>query len=265
MKVGISTATFFTKELTENSFSVIQRCGGDTAEVFLTTFYEYEQSFGELLKERKGGLDIHSVHSLNTNFEPELFNVAERTYNDAEVLYRKVLEVGKTIGAKYYTFHGQARLKRDAYFDPVYVGKRLAKLGDIASEYGIKLCLENVHWATFNAPDFYAKMRSYAPNVGTVLDIKQARQSGYDWREYLSVMGDSLETVHLSDVKDGQIAMVGKGEFPFKELIARLKDNGFDNALIIEQYAKNYDSYDEVAESVKYLKNLLEAENAIEI
>ena len=52
MKVGISTATFFSKVLTEDSFSVIQRCGGDTCEVFLTTFYEYKDSFGRLLKEQ---------------------------------------------------------------------------------------------------------------------------------------------------------------------------------------------------------------------
>lgn len=48
--------------------------------------------------------------------------------------------------------------------------------------------------------------------------------------------------------------MVGKGEFPFKELVARLKDVGYDGPLIIEQYAGNYDSIDEVKESVEYLK-----------
>ena len=259
MKVGISTATFFTKELTENSFSVIQRCGGDVAEVFLTTFCEYESDFARLLAERKGTLEVFSVHALNTEFEPQLFNIAPRTYQDAEKVYRKVLETGRILGAKAYTFHGQPRLKRNVEFDPVYVGKKMAQLNEIASDYGVKLCLENVHWATFNTPDFYRRMKEYAPSVGTVLDVKQARQSGYDWREYLDVMGDSLTNVHLSDVKDGEIAMVGKGEFPFDELIARLKDNGYDGPLIIEQYAKNYDSYDEVAESVEYLKNLLEA------
>ena len=45
MKVGISTATFFTKVLTEDSFSVIKRLGADTCEVFLTTFYEYKDAF----------------------------------------------------------------------------------------------------------------------------------------------------------------------------------------------------------------------------
>lgn len=259
MKVGISTATFFTKLLTEDSFSVIQRCGGDTAEVFLTTFFEYEKEFGELLKERKGDFDVYSVHSLNTHFEPQLFNSAQRTYNDAEVIYRKVLEVGKIIGAKYYTFHGQARLKKGTYFDPKYTGERFCKLCDIASEYDIKLCLENVHWATFNKPDFFERLKPYIHNLGTVLDIKQARQSDYDWREYINVMGDTLCNVHVSDVKDGKICMVGKGEFPFKELISRLKDVGYDGPITIEQYANNYDYFGEVKESVEYLKNILEA------
>lgn len=85
MKVGISTATFFSKVLTEDSFSVIQQCGGECAEVFLTTYTEYEPAFGDLLQARRDGLEIYSVHSLNTQFEPQLFNAAPRTRNDAEV------------------------------------------------------------------------------------------------------------------------------------------------------------------------------------
>ena len=257
MKVGISTATFFSKVLTEDSFSVIKRCGGETAEVFLTTYYEYEPSFGSLLQQRKGDAQVYSVHALNTQFEPQLFNMAPRTRLDGETLFRKVLAVAQTIGAKVYTFHGQSRLKKTAYLDPVATGKRLAELGDIASEYGVKLCLENVHWAAFNTPEFYAKLKEHAPNVGTVLDIKQAWQSGYDWREYLDVMGQNLSNVHVSDVKDGEIKMVGQGDFPFKELVCRLTDSGYGGPPIIEQYSKNYGSYDEVALSVEYLKNII--------
>ncbi|MCM1305955.1 MAG: sugar phosphate isomerase/epimerase [Firmicutes bacterium] len=258
MRVGISTATFFLKELTEDSFSVIQRCGGETCEVFLTTYSEYEPEFVDTLKAKKGDLDVYSVHSLNTQFEPQLFNLAPRTRADAEKLFRKVLAAGMTLGARVYTFHGLSRLKKNTYFDPVTVGKRMRELGEIANEYGITLCLENVHWATFNAPSFYAEMKKYSPNCGCVLDVKQAWQSGYDWREYLDVMGDTLKNVHLSDVdKDGNIAMVGKGAFPFEELIKRLDGIGYDGPLMIEQYAKNYDGYDEVAQSVKYLKNIV--------
>ena len=154
MQVGISTATFFLKELTEDSFSVIQRCGGQTCEVFLTTYSEYEHEFGRLLVERKGDLDVYSVHSLNTSFEPQLFNAAERTRTDAERVFEKVLAVGRQLGAKVYTAHGLSRLKKTMYFDPAFVGRRMRELGEKAKEYGITLCLENVHWATFYSPDF---------------------------------------------------------------------------------------------------------------
>ncbi len=258
MRVGISTASFFLKELTEDTFSVIQRCGGETCEVFLTTFSEYEPSFGELLVKRKGDLDVYSVHSLNTNFEPQLFNAAPRTRADAVEIFRKVLFVGRQLGARAYTFHGLSRLKRTMYFDPKVVGVRMRELGEIANEYGITLCLENVHWATFNTPGFYEEMKKHSLGCGCVLDIKQARQSGYDWREYLAVMGDTIKNVHLSDVDaDGNIVMVGKGVFPFEELIDRLLDIGYTGPLLIEQYAKNYDDYAQVAQSVEYLKYII--------
>ncbi len=258
MKVGISTATFFLKELTEDSFSVIQRCGGETAEVFLTTYSEYEPNFIDLLNERRNGLEIYSVHSLNTQFEPQLFNGAARTRKDAETLFRKVLAAGQKLGAKVYTFHAIARLKKNAHPDPVSFGKRLEQLAEISADYGLILCLENVHWASFNTPEFFSLIRDYAPSAGAVLDIKQARQSGYDWREYLDVMGDALKNVHVSDVDEkGDITMVGKGVFPFDELAKRLDGMSYRGPLLIEQYAKNYDSYEEVARSVKYLKNII--------
>lgn len=254
MKVGVSTATFFTKLLTEDSFSVIQQCGGECAEVFLTTFCEYEPSFGELLRERTGNLEIYSVHSLNTEFEPQLFNVAPRTRADAEILFRKVLAVGKRIGAGYYTFHGTSRLKTSTVLDPAVVGKRLRELGDIALEYGIELCFENVHWAAFNTPEFFAEVKEYAPGIGAVLDIKQAWQSGRDWREYLDAIGNRLKNVHVSDVRDNRVCMIGKGEFPFDELITRLKSENYQGPLIIEQYARDYNGYEEISDAVEYLK-----------
>lgn len=258
MKIGISTATFFLKEVTEDTFSLIRECGGDICEVFLTTYSEYEPSFVDLLLSRQEGLEVYSVHSLNTQFEPQLFNAAARTRADAEGIYRKVLEAGRRLGAMVYTFHGIPHLKKNAVIDPVSSGKRLEELGRIAKEYGITLCLENVHWAMFSEPAFFEEAKKYCPSVGAVLDIKQARQSGYDWRDYLAAMGDRLKNVHLSDVDErGNITMVGKGRFPFGELISRLKDMGYDGPLLIEQYAKNYADYGEVAESVKYLKQLI--------
>lgn len=261
MKVGISTATFFSKLLTEDSFSVIQQCGGECAEVFLSTFFEYEPSFGELLKERQNGLEVYSVHSLNTQFEPQLFNSAKRTRDDAEAMYRKVLSVGRQLGAKCYTFHGQARLKKTTVLDPVKIGMRMRELGDMALDYGITLCFENVHWAAFSTPDFFAEVKQYAPNIGATLDIKQAWQSGCDWKDYVDKIGDRLRNVHVCDHADlspsGKTCVVGKGNFPFEEFCGYLIDRDYSGPIIIEQYAKDYDTFSEVADGVKYLKKLI--------
>lgn len=258
MKVGISTATFFSKVLTEDSFSVIKQCGGECAEVFLTTYSEYEPAFGDLLKERADGLEIYSVHSLNTQFEPQLFNAAERTRKDAEFFYRRVLDTARKIGARYYTFHGSTRLKRTTVLSPERIGRRMKELGDTAADYGVTLCFENVHWAAFNSPEFFAEAKEYCPDVGTVLDIKQARQSGRDWREYLGAMGDSLKNVHVSDcTEDGKVCLVGNGVFPFADLCGELVSRGYEGPLLIEQYAGDYASFDQIADSVKYLKNII--------
>ena len=46
----------------------------------------------------------------------------------------------------------------------------------------------------------FPELRRACPDLGGVLDIKQARISGYDWRDYLAEMGQSLATVHVSDI-----------------------------------------------------------------
>lgn len=70
MRLGISTATYFSKLVTEESFGQIEKLGLKTCEVFLTTFYEYTPQFGGLLAEKSKGLDIYSVHALTNQFEP---------------------------------------------------------------------------------------------------------------------------------------------------------------------------------------------------
>ena len=93
MKFGISTASFFGKELTENTFEIMESLGIKGAEVFLTTYCEYENSFADLLKKKKGNVEIFSVHTLNTQFEPQLYNNAPRTFEDRARFYEKVLRI----------------------------------------------------------------------------------------------------------------------------------------------------------------------------
>lgn len=259
MEIGLSTATFFGKSLTEDSLSLIRESGASCAEVFLTTFCEYESDFGDLLAKRRGDLKIHSVHTLTNQFEPQLSNRAERTRNDAFILLDKVCLTMQKLGAKYYTFHGASIIKKSMLnVNYEYESECIKRIMQTIASYGGELTFENVHWARYNRPEFIERMLEFIPDLKTCLDIKQAMQSGIDYKEYLKVAGKTIRTVHVCDWKDsGALCPPGKGIFDFKEFFSRLKDVGYDGPVMIELYSRDYDDYREVYDSVEYLKNLL--------
>ena len=262
MRVGVSTASLFLRFDNEDSVQVLNKLGVDVAEVFLTSFCEYKPTFAQLLKERKGNLDIHSVHILNTQVEPQLFNANGRVRQDSFAILEEVLASACILGAKYYTFHGGARFKKASRNpdndDFQKMGRYVAEAADFCQRRGVELCLENVEWSTYNRPGVFSKIQAYAPNIKGVLDIKQARISGWPYEEYLDEMGGNIATVHLSDVcEDGKMCLPGKGTFDFETLLKRLRDVGFDGALIVEAYKNDYKNVEELKESCDFLKEIL--------
>lgn len=263
MELGISTATFFGKILTEESFEIMEKMDAKICEVFLTTFYEYNASFAELLKTKNKALKVHSMHSLNNQFEPELYNQALRTRSDAEDIFKRVCNAGKILNSKYYTFHGPAKLKKKEYvFDYEYLGKRTEELCNITKSYGLELCYENVHWTFYSENGYFRNLKKYAPSLRACLDIKQAMQSKIDYNLFIEDMGQDLRTVHLCDYdKNGNLCVPGRGIFDFKELFNILQYNGFNGALILELYSGDYKNFEELKKGYDYLKNLFEKIN----
>ncbi|MBR2441800.1 MAG: sugar phosphate isomerase/epimerase [Clostridia bacterium] len=261
MKVGVSTASLFTRKNNEDALPLLQSMGIKTVEVFLTSFSEYGYPFADLLKERKGGLEVNSVHDLNTQFEPQLFNAHARVKADAYSLLDKVLDSANALGAPYYTFHGTSRVKRSThsgkYDDFPRMIEGFAELTAYCKARGVRLCLENVEWSTYNRPGVFKKLADEIPELGGVLDIKQARISEYPYEAYIKEMGEKLKYAHLSDFGDRGMCLPGKGNFDFQTLLLRLKDVGFDGALIIEAYQKDYTDPIELKRSCEYLEELI--------
>lgn len=262
MYVGVSTASLFLRENNEDALPLLESLGVKAVEVFLTSFSEYGYPFAELLKERKGNLFVNSVHDLNTQFEPQLFNANPRVKGDAYAWLGKVMESASALGAPYYTFHGTARMKRAARlegadnFPKIIAG--FQEISDFCNRYGVKLCLENVEWATYNRPGVFSRIAAEVPALGGVLDVKQARISEYPYEAYLTEMGARIAHVHVSDVnQDGKICLPGKGVFDFDTLVKRLKDVGFDGALMIEVYTGDYKNAEELKRSCDFLDEIL--------
>lgn len=268
MQTGVSTASLFLRKNTEDALPLLEVLGVKTAEVFLTSFSEYGYPFADILKERKGNLHINSVHDLNTGFEPQLFAAHPRVRADAFGWMEKVLQSANALGAPYYTFHGTARVKRATRqpnadnFPKMIEG--FARILDVCRIHGIDLCLENVEWATYNRPSVFATLAKELPTLRGVLDIKQARISGYPYEEYLTEMGERLAYAHVSDINDmGKMCLPGQGKFDFDTMVKRLKDVGFDGALLIEVYEDNYADPIELKQSCAYLDEILYKNNAL--
>lgn len=261
MEIGMSTASFFSKEKTEASFEVLNKLQIPVCEVFLSTFYEYRDEFIDLLLSLKGDVRIYSVHTLNQQFEPELFNPMERTRNDCEEIYKQVARDAARLGASYYTFHGPGKFKKLPYVHNYEkLGKRVQELCEILYEesgYKTRLSYENVHWTYFNTPEYFYNLKKYT-EVNTCLDIKQAYLSGINVYEYIDCMGDRLANIHLCDYDDnGKLAIPGKGTFDFVKLFAKLMQNGYNGPAMIEVYANDYSSYDELKRSYDFLNECL--------
>jgi sugar phosphate isomerase/epimerase len=258
MQVGVSTASLFLRKNNEDALPLFNRLGIPIAEVFLTSFSEYGKEFATLLKEQKGELAINSIHILNTEFEPQLFSSHERVRKDAYDWLEKVMDSANILSAPYYTFHGTARVKRatrsgeNDNFPAMIEG--FQRLVDFCESRGVTLCLENVEWATYNRPGVFRTLSSAIPQLKGVLDIKQARISEHPYEVYLAEMGERLAYAHLSDVDEkGKLCLPGKGIFDFDLLFKRLKDVGFDGALLIEAYSGDYQDEKELKISCDFL------------
>ncbi len=262
MQTGISTASLFMRKNNEEALPLLNDLGVKTAEVFLTSFSEYGKDFGELLASVKGDLTINSVHALNTEFEPQLFSAHPRVKGDAYAWLDKVLESANALGAPYYSFHGTSRVKKASRSgkndDFPSMIRGFEELTAHCSARGVTLCLENVEWSTYNRVGVFAKIAAAVPALRGVLDIKQARISGYPYEEYLCEMGEKLTHVHISDVDEqGKIRLPEQGVFDFERLIKQLQDVGFDGALLIEVYKNDYADVRELKTACDYVNEIL--------
>lgn len=254
MKIGISSASFFTKVATEDTFEYIQRLKAPVCEVFLSSFCEYEGELADKIVKNKC-VDVHSIHTLTNGFEPELFSMNPRANGDALKIFDKALTVGERLGAKYYTFHGATRLKKIPYnFDYIRLGKIVSNLIEVAKWHKIQLSYETVHWAYFIEPEYFVNLKKYCPELKATLDIKQIMQGGQKYQDFLDVIGGDLTTVHLCDYDDsGKLFLPGRGKFDFVTLFQRLEDDGFDGACIMEVYPHSYQDFSELQQSYEYL------------
>jgi sugar phosphate isomerase/epimerase len=257
MKIGISTASMYGKMYTEEALDFFNKNGVEYAEVFLASFSEYTEEFGKKLQSVKGNVNVHSIHTLNSQFEGQLFSRSERQYADALKIFRSALKIGEMLNAEIYVMHGPQQMKYTKYVTNYeFFGTRTAELARIAKEYGILLTWENVHWAHYNHPQFMRNLLPYCDaEIGCTLDIKQAAQSDTLVDKYIDDMCGRIKNLHIVDFdEEGRLVLPTTGNYDYKSLFKKMGD--YDNTVMIEVYDGCYKDPKEIIDCYNKFKEL---------
>ncbi|MGI6160874.1 MAG: sugar phosphate isomerase/epimerase family protein [Christensenellales bacterium] len=266
MDIGISTASFFGRLNTEDALQEIGRLGVRTCEVFLGSHSEYTEDFAKLLADIAGkyGVRISSVHSLSTQFEPQLFSINDRQAADARVFLKRIFKAAEIMGAGMYVHHGPTMLKRVSKrpLDYKWLAKRASMLADMAADYGVKFTWENVQWCLYGFPGFARELNSClsTKNLYYTLDLKQAARSGYNISEYVKDMGERMVNLHICDYvcgKEGADSkMPGEGQCDFNLLKRELDAVGYNGPAILEVYIQDYNDSSDLLYGVDFLNSV---------
>jgi len=265
MDIGISSACFYPMP-TEDTIDIIKNLGFTKLEVFMEAYSEYEEDYSLMLKDKidECGLQVISAHSFCSAHEPFMFSEYIRRREDSIRVFKKVLNASRILGARYFTFHGNRKEATTANFDFKKFGKEMSTFAEIARDYGIVLAWENVCWCQSHDPDFIKKTLEYieSDNLAFTLDIKQAFRASIEPADYIHVMKNRIVNVHINDADSRNSCLLpGKGSVDMEEILKLLHGYHYNGDCIIEVYSTDFSNYEEINESKKYLKKIIENSN----
>lgn len=258
IRVGMSTAAFYGWRETDDHALRLSRMALDVCEVFLETHSEYSSEFGALVRRNLGDLPCASVHAKGTQFESDLFGQSARQVQDALNIFTGVCNAGQALGAKWYVMHGPGTINTPRRPHQIRgLTDRIPQMQAIAAARGIEVLWENVSWCSMRSPEDVHSVRELLPGMGFVLDVKQAYRAGSTPEAILAAMGPQIRHVHALDMDaDGRLVLPGQGMTDWRALVAQLRDQGFDGAVILEPYAGMAADDGALQQSVDFLRNV---------
>lgn len=265
MKAGISTACLFPLDL-EQSLHRLGERGVRFSECFFNTPSELKAPAVRRLKEAAAfyGMEIASIHSFHSEMETFYFftNYKNRLEDGIEQ-YRRYFEAAAELGAKYLIFHGDYHYSREAMLTEEQSFENIHTLWSVGKEYGVELLHENVSRCKGGQPDYLRRLHHAIPEMGFVLDCKQALRSGHRPEEFVQTLGSSIRHVHLSDSLmvnasiEKDCLPPGKGNYDFERLFRLLKEQGADPSMMIELYSDSFETMEELVESCDFVQRKL--------
>lgn len=258
MVIGASTANFYPM-LTEDALAALLKLGFRDVEIFLNSQSEATIAFAKTLRRmaREAGATIWAAHSYFSVWEPFLlFTGYQRRFQDGLQVFEQLFAAAAEMGARFVVLHGD---RTGSVLSTEQYCERYEQLYDLGRQYEVTLVQENVVHYRASSPAFIRDMRRLLGDKARfVLDLKQCRRSGVEIGEMQAAMGEGLVHVHISDGDLQRDCLIpGKGTTPFAPVFDQLKQAGFEGAVILELYRKNFDQPQELVEGKRFLEQFL--------
>ena len=258
MKAGVSTACLFPMAM-EQALHVLGEQGITLCECFFNTPSELKPETVRRMKAEAAfyGMDIRAIHPFTTEMESFFFFSAyPNRLEDGLELYKRYFEVAAELGAPYLVFHGEysvSRFGEEAAFEHI---RRLRQEG---LTFGVELLHENVSRCKGGRPDYLAKMHRAIPELGFVLDCKQALRADSRPEDFVTALGDSIKHIHLSDNKDGFDCLPpGKGDWDLEGFFRLLREHGSTAEPVIELYSNSFEKPEDLARACDFTQRILD-------
>lgn len=180
-----------------------------------------------------------ALNALNYSFRDD--------FTDEEIA--RGFEMAKAMGAKAITASST-----------VSVAKRV---NPVAKRYGMLVGMHNhsrIRENEFATPKDFAAASEGHDRIAINLDIGHFVAAGFDPVDYIEKHHGQIITLHIKDRKSNQGENVpfGEGDTPIREVLALLRDNGYDIPANIEYEYKGADTVEEVRKCFAYCKKALE-------
>lgn len=260
MRCGLSTACFFPED-TLSSLKKVVAANIPVVEIFFNTFSEIEDTYIIDIENvlHQSNTEVVSVHPFSSPMESFFFasNYPGR-FDDGVRLYRRIFEAAKRLGAHKVVFHGDT-YQNISHFSMKNYAFHFLKLAEIAKEYGIQLCQENVSYCRISTPDSVCKFKKILDgNCNFTLDSKQAHRNNINVLDMAKAMGNNIEHIHISDYNhSAHCILPGKGELDFPLFFSYLKSIHYKGDLILELYKDGFKTTQDLIESLSFLNTFL--------
>ncbi|MDR0992062.1 MAG: sugar phosphate isomerase/epimerase [Ruminococcus sp.] len=269
---GVSTASLYPRIL-EDAFLFLAENGVEATEIFINTECELSGVYLERVKTiiNGTGIKVVSVHPFTCGLEPMMmYTEYERRMPDFLDFYSRYFEYMNAVGGEFFILHGNkppAKIPETLEFD------RFAQLASRAAQFGVTVVQENVSRCLSRDLGKLLRMKEYLGDLAAfVLDVKQARRSGYAPIDFVKALGGSIKHIHYSDAgaagdclffgEGGGVCEGGGAENGGEDYAAFFREIhkiGYEGAVLLETYRDRGDpEYDrKLIENYKKMNNYL--------